>query len=68
MDKLKLQYEMKSRGVSVDVLCKQIGISKSAFYRKCNGTSQFTQREIEMIVDFLELESPMGIFFKTKVS
>lgn len=68
MDKYKLEYEMKIRNVSVDELCKVIKISKSSFYRKCNGTSQFTHGEIQGIVDFLGLDSPMGIFFKTKVS
>ena len=37
-------------------------------YRKCNGISEFTQGEIQKIVDFLNLETPMGIFFDVKVS
>ena len=32
------------------------------------GTSEFTQGEIQKIVDFLGLETPMGVFFDTKVS
>ena len=43
-------------------------MSRSAFYRKCNGISEFTQGEIQHIVDILDLESPMGIFFAEKVS
>lgn len=68
MDKYRLEYEMKSRGITIETLCDHIGISRSAFYRKCNGLSEFTQSEIQGIVDFLGLESPMGIFFKDKVS
>lgn len=68
MDKLKLEYEMKSRGVSVDALCEEIGISRSAYYRKVSGKSEFTQGEIQKIVDYLGLSSPMGIFFAEKVS
>lgn len=68
MDKYKLEYEMKVRGVTIEALCNHIQISRSAFYRKCNGLSEFTQGEIQKIVDFLGLESPMGIFFKDKVS
>lgn len=68
MDKFRLEYEMKSKGVTIEVLCKKIGISRSAFYRKCNGLSNFTQNEIQDIVDFLGLKSPMGIFFKENVS
>lgn len=63
MDKALLEYEMKKKGVSVDELCKKIGISRSAFYRKCNGTSEFTQSEIQAIIDCLGLESPVAIFF-----
>lgn len=68
MDRYKLQYEMRSRGVTVEKLCKDIGMSKAAFYRKCKGVSEFTQGEIQAIVDYLNLETPMGIFFSEKVS
>ena len=68
LDKYKLEYEMKVRNVTQEELCKALDISRSAFYRKCNGLSEFTQGEIQRIVDFLQLDSPMGIFFKDKVS
>ncbi len=63
MDKALLEYEMKKRGVTIEKMCEVLKISRSAFYRKCNGTSEFTQSEIQTIVDYLQLESPMGIFF-----
>lgn len=68
MDKFKLEYEMKKRGVKIQDMCKILGISRSAFYRKCNGTSQFTQGEIQGIIDYLKLDSPMDIFFAQNVS
>ncbi len=68
MDKARLKYEMEKRGVTSCDLCRAIKISKSAFYRKMNGTSEFTQSEIQKIVDFLDLDSPVGIFFTEKVS
>jgi len=68
MDRYRLQYEMKKRGVTVEVLCNAINMSKAAFYRKCRGVSEFTQGEIQAIVDYLDLETPMGIFFTEKVS
>lgn len=68
MDKYKLLYEMKSKGITVSKLCEELGISKSAFYRKCNGSSEFTRSEIQQIVDYVGLDSPMGIFFREKVS
>ena len=63
MDKALLQYEMSKNGVTIGELCKKIKMSRSAFYRKCNGKSDFTQSEIQEIVDLLHLESPVAIFF-----
>lgn len=68
MNKFLLEYEMKVRGVSIADMCAMLGISRSAFYRKCNGQSEFTQGEIQKIVDFLSLETPVGIFFTKNVS
>ena len=68
MDMYKLEYEMKCRGVTIDKLCAELKISRSAFYRKRNGKSQFTQSEIQKIIDYLGLTSPVGIFFANNVS
>ena len=68
MDKFKLLYEMNRRGVSQTKLCEDLNISRSAFYRKLNGKSEFTLPEIRAIVEYLDLDSPMGIFFAEKVS
>ena len=54
---------MKEKGKSISDMHKMLGISRSAFYRKCNGKSEFTHSEIQKIVDYLELGSPMDIFF-----
>lgn len=63
MNKALLEYKMKEKGKSITDMCEMLGISRSAFYRKCNGISEFTQSEIKKIVDFLNLDSPMDIFF-----
>lgn len=68
MDKARLMYEMSKKGVSCANMCEVLKMSRSAFYRKCNGKSEFTQSEIQKIVDYLELETPVGIFFDEKVS
>lgn len=68
MDKFKLEYEMKSRGVTTEKLCNDLEISRSAYYRKVSGKTQFTLDEIQRIVEYLQLDSPMGIFFNDKVS
>lgn len=68
MNKALLEYEMAIRGVTRKKMCDILGISRSAFYRKCTGHSEFTQGEIQKIVDYLNLESPVDIFFRPGVS
>ena len=63
MDKALLQYEMSKKGLTIGDLCKKLKMSTTSFYRKCNGISEFKQSEIQAIVDLLELESPVAIFF-----
>ena len=54
---------MAVHGIGKAEMCEKLGISRSAFYRKCMGISEFTQGEIQKIVNILNLKSPMGIFF-----
>ena len=63
MDKALLEYEMNKRNVTIKMMCERLGMSRSAFYRKCNGITEFTQSEIQGIVDYLGLDSPTAIFF-----
>ena len=68
MDRYLLEAEIRRRGYTMERLSREIGISKSAFSKKINGKSEFTLGEIQRIVDVLGLESPIPIFFGTKVS
>lgn len=68
MDKYKLEYEMKRRGITAKQLYEAMGISASAWNRKFHGKVELTLSEIQFIVDYLGLESPVGIFFTDKVS
>ncbi len=63
MNKALLEYKMKEKGKSIADMCDMLGISRSAFYRKCTGKSEFTRGEIQKIVDYLDLDSPVAIFF-----
>lgn len=68
MNKALLEDKMSEKGKSIADMYNMLNISRSAFYRKCNGKSEFTMGEIKKIVDFLELDSPMEIFFANQVS
>lgn len=70
LDRYKLEYYMNSKNINKDSICEAIGISKSAFFRKCNGRSEFTRYEIDRIAEVLELSGDdiLSIFFADKVS
>lgn len=55
-------------GLSINQICAELGMSRSAFFRKRKGESEFTWSEIEKLVNILGLKSPVPVFFKEKVS
>lgn len=61
-----INEERKKARLTVNELCKLIGISKAAYYRKIKGKSEFTLGEIESICRILKLKP--SIFFNNKVS
>lgn len=65
-----LKAEMVRQGLNGQRLSAAIGISESAFYRKLNGVSEFTQGEIKAIADTLGLgkDTVFQIFFEAEVS
>lgn len=56
MNKSLLQAKMLERNVTVEDVCRACGFSKTAFYRKLNGQSEFTQSEITAIKKLLNLD------------
>ena len=65
---LKAQMIMKDK--TVDQLCTALGISRSAWFRKVGGESEFTQGEIAGLRFELELDDHQTaeIFFAPSVS
>ena len=65
---LKAQIIMKDK--TVDQLCTALGISRSAWFRKVGGESEFTQGEIAGLRFELELDDHQTaeIFFAPSVS
>ncbi len=68
MNKALLEYEIKSKGYTTKDVLKKLKISSSAYYRKLNGTSEFTRAEIEIFINWLDLNNVAEIFFNKKVS
>lgn len=70
MNSRELKAQMIRKDKTVDGLCAAIGISRSAWFRKISGESQFTQSEIMAIRRELELDDHqiVIIFFDEEVS
>lgn len=68
MDRYRLEYVMKTKGITESQLCERIGISRSAFYRKKCGKTEFTLSDIKKIMEALDLQSANDIFFANEVS
>ena len=69
MNTKALKAEMIMKNKSVDQLCTALGISRSAWFRKISGASQFTQGEIHELRHELDLDDQqtIGIFFADEV-
>ena len=70
MNARELKAQMVRKDKSVDQLCTALGISRSAWFRKVGGESEFTQGEIKALREELDLDDQqvMMIFFDEKVS
>ena len=66
MNSKKLKAEMLIHEKTVDDICAVAGFGRSAWFRKINGMSQFTQSEISAISDLLglDLDKIGEIFFE----
>ena len=70
MNKRELKAQMVRNGKTVDQLCTALGISRTAWFRKVGGESQFTQGEIMGLRFELDLDDHQTaeIFFNNEVS
>lgn len=70
MNKRELKAQMVRKDKSVDQLCSALGISRTAWFRKVGGVSQFTQGEIAELRLELELDDHQTaeIFFNKEMS
>jgi hypothetical protein len=70
MNITELKVQMIRKEKTPEQLCTALGISKTAWYRKINGESQFTQGELVSLRRELELDDRQTamIFFNEEVS
>lgn len=62
-DKLEFNAQMARKGKRRVELAKVLGIDPSTLYRKIENDGDFDRDQISIILDFLEIDDPMPIFF-----
>ncbi|MBN1051295.1 helix-turn-helix transcriptional regulator [Clostridium botulinum] len=60
-----LKAHMALKGKSINEIVDLLGISKSTIYRKLKGKSEFTRKEMLLLINFLNIgnEEAANIFF-----
>jgi len=67
-NKLKFKAVVIESGKTLADIAEFLKINESTLYRKINGTSEFSRDEIQNICDFLNLDSPVEIFFAKEIT
>ena len=55
-------------GKTLRDVSEALKINEATLYRKCHGKSEFTRREIQEICSYLDLDSPVGVFFDSELT
>lgn len=65
MNSILLRQKMIEKRINQKDIINELGISRSATYRKIRGQTEFTRSEIKQLITFLGLSSEevMNIFF-----
>lgn len=62
-NKLEFNAQMARKDKRRVDLAKALGIDPSTLYRKIENDGDFDRDQIAIILDFLEIDDPMPIFF-----
>ena len=67
-DKRRFMAQLALKGVTLKELAKNLEIDESTLYRKINDDGRFTRKEMNNMIDFLEIEDPNNIFFANELT
>lgn len=56
------------KGKTMREVSRELGIDEATLYRKMNGKSDFFRSEIQILCQFLAIESPTEIFFTDDIA
>ena len=58
-----LRETMQTKGITVNQMCRELGISRKAFWSKSTGRTEFNHSEIVKIMELLGTKNGTAIFF-----
>ena len=50
------------------MLAERLNINESTLYRKINADGDFSREEINIMIEYLEIDNPSEIFFAKKLA
>lgn len=63
-----IEKKREEKNLTIDALCRICNMSKTVYYRKKRGKSEFTRQQMLDITNALGFKSPEPIFFAREVS
>ena len=67
-DEKRLRAQLALKGITVKALAEKLDMNESTFYRKVKDDGAFSRKEINMMIDILEIDDPMLIFFADQLA
>ena len=67
-DKRKFMAQIVLAGMTQKELAQKLGIDESTLYRKINDDGRFSRKEMNDIIEILQIKDPNPIFFAPELT
>ena len=67
-DVRRFKAQLVLKGVTGKMLAEKLHINESTLYRKINANGDFSREEINIMIEYLEIENPLEIFFADELA
>ena len=67
-DKRRFMAQMVLADMSQKELARALDIDESTLYRKINNNGSFSRKEMNILIDVLNIEDPIPIFFAPELT
>ena len=67
-NKNKFKAQLVLKGYTMKYVAEALGINVATIYRKVNADGDFSRKEINTLIDILEIQNPSEIFFDDELA